>query len=77
MLGLHPNAEIGYLTTTTEKLFVNIIMIQGGSSGGAGKKQEDVVKEYIDKFLKELPEDFNMIEIGLSLGTNITPYQVV
>ena len=77
MFGIYPNANIGYLTTTTENLFANIMMIQGGSSGGAGKKKEDVVKEYIDKFLKELPEDFNMIEIGLSFGTNITPYQVV
>ena len=35
------------------------------------------MKEYIDKFLKELTEDFNMIEIGLSFRTNITPYQVI
>ena len=77
MFGLHPNTEIEYLTITNDNLFANIMMIQGGSSGVSGKKQEDVVKEYIDKFLKELPENFNMIEIGLSFGTNITPYEIV
>ena len=39
MFGFYLNASIGYLTTTTEKLFVNIMMIQGGSSGGDDKKQ--------------------------------------
>lgn len=76
MFGLHPNAEIGYLTTTAETLFTNIMSVQGGSSSGAGKKQEDVVKEYIDKFLGDLPEDFNMVEITLTI-TNINPYIVV
>lgn len=77
MFGLHPNAEIGYLTTTTESLFQNIMMIQGGASLGTGKKQEDSVKEYIDKFLKELPEDFIMLDVVAAFGANLNPYQVV
>jgi dynein heavy chain, axonemal len=76
MFGLHPNAEIGYLTTTAETLFQNIMIIQGGASSGAGKKQEDVVKEIIDKFLDELPHDFNMVEINSTI-TEINPYIVV
>ena len=48
MFGLHPNAEIGYLTQTGEEIFGYILSIEGGgSSGGAGKKKEDIVKEYI------------------------------
>jgi len=76
MFGLHPNAEIGYLTTTAETLFLNIMTIQGGGSSGAGKKQEDIVKEIIDKFLGELPNDFNLVEINSSI-TDINPYIVV
>jgi dynein heavy chain len=76
MFGLHPNAEIGYLTTTAETLFGNIMTIQGGGGGGVGKKQEEVVKEIIDKFLEVLPEDFNMVEIATTI-TDINPYIVV
>jgi hypothetical protein len=34
MFGLHPNAEIGYLTAAGEILFEQILQIQGGSSAG-------------------------------------------
>ena len=48
MFGLHPNAEIGYLTTQGEQLFEFVLKISGGgASGGGGKKKEDTVKEFI------------------------------
>ena len=34
MFGLHPNAEIGYLTTQGETLFMFIQQISGGGSSG-------------------------------------------
>ena len=34
MFGLHPNAEIGYLTTLGETLFSTILSCSGGSGGG-------------------------------------------
>jgi dynein heavy chain len=76
MFGLHPNAEIGYLTSTAETLFMNIMTVQGGASTGGGKKQEDIVKEIIDKFLNDLPENFNMVEINSNI-TQINPYITV
>ena len=37
MFGLHPNAEIGYLTNQGETMFDTILSVQGGGgSGGAG-----------------------------------------
>ena len=42
MFGMHPNAEIGYLTTTCETLFDTILSVQGGS-GGAGGSKDDIV----------------------------------
>jgi len=38
MFGLHPNAEIGYLTTLGETLFSTILSCQGGSGGGGSSK---------------------------------------
>jgi len=64
MFGLHPNAEIGYLTALGEQLFMNILTISGGASGGGGgKKKEDIVKEFIRKFLEMLPPNFSMLDI--------------
>ena len=51
MFGLHPNAEIGYLTTLGETLFAQILQVQGGGGGGTGKKKEDVIRDFIVKFL--------------------------
>jgi dynein heavy chain, axonemal len=73
MFGLHPNAEINYLTTTAEALFENIMVVQGGGASGAGRKQEDIVKGIIDAFLDALPDNFNMVEI-MSTITDINPY---
>jgi len=51
MFGLHPNAEIGYLTTQGETLFFTILQCSGGSGGGAGKGKEAIVAEMIIRFL--------------------------
>ena len=74
MFGLHPNAEIGYLTTLGETLFNTILSVSGGSStGGSG---ESAVKGIIATFLKDLPPNFNMIEIQLKIEEK-TPYMIV
>jgi dynein heavy chain len=31
---MHPNAEIGYLTTMCDTIFDTIVDVQGGSGGG-------------------------------------------
>ena len=77
MFGLHPNAEIGYLTQTGEEIFSYILSIEGGgSSGGGGKKKEDIVKEYIAKFLAGLPNNFSLLDIN-SRVKDKSPYIVV
>ena len=76
MFGLHPNAEIGYLTTLGETLFSQIQEVQGGGGGGGGKKKEDVIKDFIIKFLEQLPANFVLIDIS-ARAKNKTPYVVV
>ena len=43
MFGMHPNAEIGYLTTMCETLFGAILEVQGGATSGGGGKKDDGV----------------------------------
>lgn len=50
--------------------------MQGGGGGSGGKKKEDVIKEFIIKFLEQLPADFSLLDIGLK-AKNKTPYVVV
>ena len=62
MFGLHPNAEIGYLTNWTAAIFETIVSLGGG--GGAGdSKGSGGVKDSMDYFLKTLPECFQLITI--------------
>jgi len=77
MFGLHPNAEIGYLTTQGETLFATILEVQGGGGGGAGgKKKEDSMKDMIKKILDTLPNNFSLFEINLRIKVK-EPYIVV
>ena len=75
MFGLHPNAEIGYLTNQGDTLFTTILAVQGGG-GGSGGAGGDAVSEAILQFLAQLPGDFNLIEIALRIE-EISPYIIV
>ncbi|XP_066292954.1 dynein beta chain, ciliary-like [Branchiostoma lanceolatum] len=79
LYGLHPNAEIGFLTTTSEKLFQTVLEMQprdAGAGGGAGATREEKVKGVLDEILEKLPEEFNMAEI-MAKAEERTPYVVV
>jgi len=46
LYGLHPNAEIGFLTAASEKLFRTVLEMQpadSGASGGGGVSKEEKV----------------------------------
>lgn len=48
LYGLHPNAEIGFLSTKSEKMFKTIFELQprdsGGGEAGGVSKEEKVIK---------------------------------
>jgi dynein heavy chain len=75
MFGLHPNAEIGYLTSLGETLFSTILSVSGASSGGGGSG-ESAVKGIISAFLKDLPPSFNMIDVQMRIEEK-TPFMIV
>ena len=79
LYGLHSNAEIGFLTTTSENLFRTVLEMQprdSSASGGAGASREEKVKTILDEVLEKLPEPFNLAELS-SKKEEKTPYVLV
>ncbi|XP_056405417.1 dynein axonemal heavy chain 9 [Hyla sarda] len=79
LYGLHPNAEIGFLTQTSEKLFRTVLEMQPRDSSmgeGGGVTREEKVKSTLDEILEKLPEEFNIIEL-MAKAEERTPYIVV
>ncbi|XP_028263973.1 dynein axonemal heavy chain 9 isoform X2 [Parambassis ranga] len=79
LYGLHPNAEIGFLTQTSETLFRTVLEMQprdGGGGEGGGMTREEKVRAVLEEIMEKLPEEFNMAEL-LGRAEERTPYQVV
>jgi dynein heavy chain len=81
LYGLHPNAEIEFLTTTSEKLFRTVFEMQPrdaeGASGG-GTSREEKIKMILDDIVEKLPDEFNMTELqGKVPPEERNPYVVV
>ncbi|KAL7826037.1 hypothetical protein SRHO_G00337750 [Serrasalmus rhombeus] len=77
--GLHPNAEIEFLTVTSDNLFHTLLELQTrDSSMGEGVPQstEEKVKTVLDDILEKLPEEYNMSDIT-SKTAERTPYILV
>ena len=64
MFGLHPNAEIGYLTAFSEDIFFTILSISGGS-GGSGGGAGGGIRATLNDLLDRVPENFGMIDIEM------------
>lgn len=64
LYGLHPNAEIGFLTQTSEKLFRTVLEMQprdGGSGEGTGGSRDDkVLKDYTHIGIALIPQIFTL-----------------
>ncbi|XP_040979289.1 LOW QUALITY PROTEIN: dynein heavy chain 17, axonemal [Aquila chrysaetos chrysaetos] len=79
LYGLHPNAEIGFLTVTSDRLFRTVLEMQPKESdagGGSGVSREEKVKLVLDEIIEKLPEPFNMVEV-MAKAVDKTPYVVV
>merc|ERR1711871_390131 len=81
LFGLHPNAEIGYLTTTAEDMFLTILSLEGGNVGGAQASNTSSVKEVLNSILESLPGAFDMTEVAENaeeaLKGDESPYVIV
>jgi len=77
--GMHPNAEINFLMSEQKDLFENLLSLGGGGGGGGGtgKTREQIVSDILENLTTILPEDFNMFDLKMAIGENLTPYLVV
>ncbi|XP_030817712.1 dynein heavy chain 17, axonemal [Camarhynchus parvulus] len=79
LYGLHPNAEMGFLTVTSDRLFRTVLELQPKESeaaGGSGVSREEQVKAVLDEIIQQLPDPFNMEEM-MGKAKEKTPYTVV
>ncbi|XP_075413447.1 dynein axonemal heavy chain 11 [Tenrec ecaudatus] len=79
LYGLHPNAEIEFLTVASNTLFRTLLEMQPRgalSSEELGQSKEDKVKGVLDDILEKLPEEFNVSEI-MQKTSNRSPYVLV
>eukprot|EP00741_Cyanophora_paradoxa_P015322 tig00000194_g14791.t1 len=77
VFGLHPNAEISYLTISSKDLWLRLVDLQPrvGSSGG-GITREEYIGQVAREIQSKLPELFDIPVIKKQLGVP-TPTQVV
>ncbi|KAM9302491.1 LOW QUALITY PROTEIN: dynein axonemal heavy chain 11 [Morus bassanus] len=77
LYGLHPNAEMGYLTAMSDNLFKTLLEMQPMNfiGEGSGQSAEEKVKNVLDSILEMLPEEFNMAEIMQTIAWS--PYALV
>ncbi|XP_045020774.1 dynein axonemal heavy chain 9 isoform X3 [Bubalus bubalis] len=79
LYGLHPNAEIGFLTQTSEKLFRTVLELQPRDSQageGAGAVREEKVKAVLEEILERVTDEFNLPEL-MARAEERTPYVAV
>ena len=62
--GLHSNAEIGYLTSSTTDLFATIMSLGGGGSSGDAGDNSEAIKGTIADLKERCPEELNMFLIS-------------
>jgi dynein heavy chain len=81
LYGLHPNAEIEFLTQTSDNLFRTVFEMQprdAGSGAGGGVSRDEKIKALLDDIVSNLPELFQMSEImGKVPAEERTPYVIV
>ncbi|XP_028390419.1 dynein heavy chain 9, axonemal isoform X1 [Phyllostomus discolor] len=79
LYGLHPNAEIGFLTQSSEKLFRTVLELQPRDShakDGAGVTREEKVKALLEEILERVTDEFNLPELMAKVQER-TPYTAV
>ncbi|NWS31784.1 DYH9 protein, partial [Polioptila caerulea] len=79
LYGLHPNAEIGFLTQRSERLLRTVLELQPRDSSaaqGAVGTREETVQALLEDMLEKLTDEFNMAELVAKVQER-TPYAVV
>lgn len=77
LFGMHPNAEINFLTQQSDALFQTILELQPrGAGSGSGASRDEQVKEMIVDLQDRVPELFDMVDMYGRIEER-TPYTTV
>lgn len=81
LYGMHPNAEIEFLTVTAARLFGIVFEMQPKKEAGASAgvlTRDEVIKQCLDDILEKLPDPFNIHEMSSRCpAEERSPYTVV
>lgn len=79
--GLHPNAEIGFLSNKAENLFNTIMQIEVGSEASDSAGSGSVLRETLADLTERCPSTFNLLELSERAEQRVLdpdgPYTVV
>ena len=68
LFGLHPNAEIGYLTSYTEMICFTVIVLSGGGGGSSGGDESGGgstgVRRTLASLAGQIPERFKLLALN-------------
>lgn len=81
LYGLHPNAEIDFLTSTSEALFRTVLELQPRDMNAenmvdGAQTRDEKIKQRLDEILERLPEEFPIREL-MSKAEDKSPYTIV
>ncbi|KAL6489648.1 hypothetical protein MHYP_G00033890 [Metynnis hypsauchen] len=79
LYGLHPNAEVEVMTTTSDSLFRTLLDLQPRDSTEgeeATQSSEEKVKGVLEELLEKLPEEYNVTELLVKTDRR-SPYTLV
>ena len=78
VFGLHPNAEIGYFTSTVKDMWNQLVELQPQTGGSeTGISREDFISEVASGIQAKLPEVFDLERVKNGFGMTPSPTQVV
>ncbi|KAJ3349859.1 Dynein heavy chain 10, axonemal [Entophlyctis luteolus] len=78
VFGLHPDAEIGYLTSAVKDMWGQLISLQPRTADGSGGiSREDFISGIAADIQTKIPDSFDVPKIYKALGTTPSPTQVV
>ena len=73
---MNGNAEIGYLTSQCDSIMSTILEVQGGSTGGGGKKESEMTN-IIQDLKARTPLDYNLLELQIKIKEKEQPPSLV
>merc|ERR1740138_723426 len=77
MFGLHPNAEIGFLTNTGVAIFKTVSELSGGGGGG-GSGDIGASQSIMASYQQQLPANIDMLDVRSRLKPEeYTPFVIV